>query len=173
MTIEALFRRHHRQVWRFLRRLGGPDAADDLAGEVFCVALDRLDTYDPARGSERAWLYGIAVNLNRGRARRGRSRLRAVERLGGARPQPGLDPATQVIERERREVTRHRVREAVAALPDEQREVLVLSAWEEMPYAEIAAALDIPVGTVRSRLSRARAALRESLGSTSEIARSS
>ncbi|HEC10641.1 MAG TPA: RNA polymerase sigma factor, partial [Acidimicrobiales bacterium] len=155
----------HDSVWRFLRRLGGPDAADDLAGEVFCVALDRLGSYDPGRGSERAWLYGIAVNLNRGRARSGRSRRRAVERLAGARLQPGLDPAAHVIEREQRRVTRERVREAVASLPDEQREVLVLSAWEELPYAEIATVLDIPVGTVRSRLSRARATLRQSLQS--------
>ncbi|MCP5066774.1 MAG: hypothetical protein GY946_09425 [bacterium] len=61
----SLFDEHHVAVWRLLYRLAGPTVADDLAAEVFCVALDRIGSFDARLGSERAWLLGIAVNLVR------------------------------------------------------------------------------------------------------------
>lgn len=154
-----MFREHHDAIWSFIQRLAGSTAADDLAGEVFCIAVDRLATFDGARGSQRAWLYGIAANLVRGRARNYERRQRATARVFERSSPNDVGPSATLLEQELRSETSAAIRTAVAALPAEQREVLVLAAWEELPYAEIAGILDVPIGTVRSRLSRARTAV--------------
>ncbi|HYV59011.1 MAG TPA: RNA polymerase sigma factor [Acidimicrobiia bacterium] len=156
----ALFDRHATVVFRYLVRRVGVDDADALLGEVFRVAFEKRATYDSGRANARPWLYGIATNLL-ARHRRGEARrIRATARLL-ARQRPADDPAEQVAGAlDARELWPH-VAEAVAALPEEERDALLLYAWEELSYDEIADALGVPVGTVRSRLNRARVRLRE------------
>ena len=156
----AVFDRHATVVFRYLVRRVGVDEADALLGEVFRVAFEKRATYDTARANARPWLYGIATTLL-ARHRRGEARrIRATARLL-ARQRPADDPADQVVGTlDARELWPH-VAEAVAALPEEERDALLLYAWEELGYEEVADALGVPVGTVRSRLNRARVRLRE------------
>jgi RNA polymerase sigma-70 factor (ECF subfamily) len=153
-----VFDRHATVVYRYLVRRVGPADADDLTGEVFRIAFERREAFDLERADARPWLYGIATNLI---ARRGRSALRrdrAVARLGvDARD----DEADRVVESVYAAAVLPDVRAAVNALPDGERDALVLAAWEGLSYDDIAAALSIPVGTVRSRLNRARGKMRE------------
>jgi RNA polymerase sigma factor (sigma-70 family) len=142
------------------RRVGVP-LADDLAAETFATAFRRRATFDPARGSLRSWLFGIAINLLRNHWRSEQhlleldSRLRAETEI---RENPSISD-----ERLSASLVAPRIAAALATLTGEQREVLLLDAWAQLSHEEIAAALDLSRGTVRSRLSRARAALREEL----------
>jgi RNA polymerase sigma-70 factor, ECF subfamily len=156
----VLFDRHATVVFRYLVRRVGVDAAEALLGEVFRVAFEKRATYDPARPNARPWLYGIATNLLRRHQRSEARRMSAVARLL-ARQRPAEDPADQVAASvDARDLWPH-VADAVAQLPDVERDALLLYVWEELSYEEIATALDVPVGTVRSRLNRARLTLRE------------
>jgi RNA polymerase sigma-70 factor (ECF subfamily) len=152
------FDRHATTVYRYLVRRVGPHDADDLTGEVFRIAFERRDAFDTERADARPWLYGIATNLI---ARRGRSAVRhdrAVARLDATAPE---DFAERVTESVYAAALLPEVRAAVNALPEAERDALLLAAWEGLSYADIAAALAVPVGTVRSRLNRARTKLRE------------
>ena len=156
----AVFDRHATVVFRFLVRRVGVDEAGALLGEVFRIAFEKRATYDTTRANARPWLYGIATNLLARHRRSEARRIRATARLL-ARQQPADDPADQVAGTlDARELWPH-VAEAVAALPEEERDALLLYAWEELGYDQIADALGVPVGTVRSRLNRARVRLRE------------
>jgi RNA polymerase sigma-70 factor (ECF subfamily) len=142
------------------RRVGVP-LADDLAAETFATAFRRRASFDPGRGSLRSWLFGIAINLLRNHWRSEQhlleldSRLRAETEI---RENPSISD-----ERLSASLVAPRIAAALATLTGEQREVLLLDAWAQLSHEEIAAALDLSRGTVRSRLSRARAALREEL----------
>jgi RNA polymerase sigma factor (sigma-70 family) len=109
------------------------------------------------------WLYGLATNLVLKRWRGETRHLRALARLEGGWREDGtdLDGADSRIAAQ---TVRARLLEALASLPEGDRDVVVLVAWEEFSYEEVAAALEIPLGTVRSRLNRARRTLRELLG---------
>jgi RNA polymerase sigma-70 factor (ECF subfamily) len=156
----AVFDRHATVVFRYLVRRVGVDEADAVLGEVFRVAFEKRATYDTTRADARPWLYGIATNLLARHRRSEARRIRATARLL-ARQRPADDPADQVVGTlDARELWPH-VAEAVAALPEEERDALLLYAWEELSYEEIADALGVPMGTVRSRLNRARGRLRE------------
>jgi RNA polymerase sigma factor (sigma-70 family) len=155
-----IFDRHATVVFRYLVRRVGVDDADLLLGDVFRVAFEKRSSYDCDRASARPWLYGIATNLlahhRRGEARR----IAATARLLSEQA-PDTDPTDAVVVRLDAAEIWPRVAAAVAALPEGERDALLLYAWEDLSYDEIAAALDIPVGTVRSRLHRARQSLRE------------
>jgi RNA polymerase sigma factor (sigma-70 family) len=156
----AIFDRHATVLFRYLVRRLGVDEADGLLGEVFRIAFEKRDSYDGNRPDARPWLYGIATNLV-ARHRRGEARrLRATARLA-ARQQPAPDPADHVSASLDSHELWSRIANAVAELPETERDPLMLFVWEELSYDEIAAALDVPVGTVRSRLNRARRHLRE------------
>jgi RNA polymerase sigma-70 factor (ECF subfamily) len=160
-----IFDAHHERIWRFLYQRGGRECADELAGEVFAAALANRGQYDPARGDVAGWLYGIAANQARAFVRRkGRGR-RAVGRLASqvrAAADAEVDQPTERIEdRLSSTVDAARVLAALRRLPDPDQEILVLVVWQGLSYEQAAAALGVPVGTVRSRLSRARARLRE------------
>src|SRR5215469_2731434 len=163
---EAVFREHFAPVHRFIARRVGTALAEDLAAEVFVTAYRRRAAYQPGRGSLRSWLYGIAANVVRGHWRDEQQLLELDARV--ARDPLGLPPAAQfadaVDERVIAATLAPRIAGALAALNPEQREVLLLHAWAELSHEEIAAALGIAQGTARSRLSRARAALRAQLG---------
>ncbi len=163
----ALFDRHAGLLFRFLVRRVGPDVGDDLLGETFRIAFERRASFDCDRESARPWLYGIASNLLARHRRTEGRRLRATATLA-ARTLPPLDPADGVVGALDAAVRWGAVTEAVAGLPDGERDALLLYAWEELSYAEVATALDVPVGTVRSRLNRARRRLREPLGARGE-----
>lgn len=159
----VVFDRYHRVVWGFLARMAGTEAADDLAGEVFVAAFAHRDRYDPTSGSVRAWLYGIAANLQRSRWRSDARRARTLERVAGhwSATESPIEAAEDVLAgRQQLE----RVTDAMSLLSEPHREVLVLFVWEELTYDEIASALSVEVGTVRSRLARARIDLRSLVG---------
>lgn len=164
-AFETLFDRHFTAVHRFVRRRVG-DVADDIASEAFVRAFERRSRYDKTRPNALPWLLGIAVNLVARHYRDEERQLRAYARtgvdpvLGGGEP---LDARLDAVG------TRARLAIALAELRPEERDVLLLHAWGELEYGEIAEALEIPVGTVRSRLSRARAHVRELLTHTDSI----
>ena len=163
---DAVFREHFAPVYRFIARRVGKALAEDLAAEVFATAYRRRAAYQPVRGSPRAWLYGIASNVVRKHWRDEQQLLELDARI--ARDSLGLLPAAQFAdaadERVIAAALAPRIAGALAALSCEQREVLLLHAWGDLSHEEIAAALGIAQGTARSRLSRARAALRALLG---------
>jgi RNA polymerase sigma-70 factor (ECF subfamily) len=164
---EAVFDAHHRAVWGYLARRAGRDVADDLAGEVFTIAFARRESFDGERGTVRPWLFGIAANLLRTRRRSSVRSERAVERLiSGRGPElVGGDPA--LLAEDRQDVAA--LARALQRISDADREILLLFAWDELTYDEIATLLGIPIGTVRSRLARARQRLRELTGSIGQV----
>src|SRR4051794_16694869 len=156
----TIFDRHATVLHRYLVRRLGPDEAEAMVGELFRIAFEKRATFDIERSTARPWLYGIATNLlakhHRGEARR----IHAVARLA-ARRLPPEDVAERVSAGVDASLQWPRVAEALTSLPRPDRDALVLHVWEGLSYEEVAVALDVPVGTVRSRIHRARARLRE------------
>ena len=145
---------------RYLRRRVGADLADELAAETFATAYANWQRFDADR-LLRPWLYGIAANLLRHHWRGERRRLRAYARTGIDTVVDDIDDSLT-----RTAAGSHR-RELAAALADlrpDELEILLLNAWADLTDVEIAEALTIPLGTVKSRLHRTRAALRNRLG---------
>lgn len=152
-----LFDLHARPLHRYLARRAG-EVADDLVAETFLVALQIRNEYDPARGTARAWLYGIATNLLRRHVRQEVRGLRATARVLGTTDDEGH--ANRVADRIDAETQTRRLAGALAELDVGDRDVLLLTSWAGLNSNEVAEALDIPVGTVRSRLHRVRRRLR-------------
>ena len=146
------------------RRLGS-SAADDIAAETFAIAFRRWDDLDPER-PVRPWLYGIATNLVRHHWRSERRMLRAYART---LVDPVLPDEAVTPERLDARLERAALAAALASLRREEREVLLLHAWAELSDAEIAESLSLPVGTVKSRLSRAREHIRNRLGLSGQV----
>ena len=163
---DAVFREHFAPVHRFIARRVGTSLAEDLAAEVFATAYRRRAAYQPERASLRSWLYGIAANVVRGHWRDEQQLLELDARV--AHESLGQPSAAQFAdaadERLVAAALAPRIAGALAALNGDQREVLLLHAWADLSHEEIAGALGIAQGTARSRLSRARAALRAQLG---------
>jgi RNA polymerase sigma factor (sigma-70 family) len=148
-----VFDRHVAAVHAFAQRRIGRDLAEEVAAETFARGFEARGRYDAVHDDALPWLLGIASNVLRRHWRTERRRLDAYARAArherpGAAPDVGGD-----------------VLRAVARLPRRQREVLLLAAWADLRYEEIARALRVPVGTVRSRLARARSRL----GAESEL----
>jgi RNA polymerase sigma factor (sigma-70 family) len=164
----VLFRRHAPHIQRYVVRRLGPDAADDIVAETFLLAFRQRDRYDQERADARPWLYGIATNLI-GRHRRAEIRqYRALARTGADQvTEPFTD---RVDERVSASTAGRRIAAALARLSAELRDTLLLVAWGDLSYDEAAAALGVPVGTVRSRLNRARSKLRRTLGDANPAA---
>jgi RNA polymerase sigma factor (sigma-70 family) len=157
-----IFERHFTVIDSYLERRVGRDRADDLGAEVFRVAFQRRDRFRPLHETALPWLYGIASNLVHEEQRSEMRRLRALARL----ERQALDPepaAERVGERLDAEVMRRPLFDALSRLEVRDRTVLLLVAWEDLTYEEVAEALDVPVGTVRSRLNRARRTVRDAL----------
>ena len=161
LVFAIVFDRHYDAVHRYLARRAGVDLADDLAAETFTQAFDSRLRFDLARMDARPWLFGIATNLMRHHYRTEERRLRAYARID----RPDRVDAFEGIEgRLDAEGAAPLIAAAVLRLSPGERDVLLLFAWADLRYEEIAAALAIPIGTVRSRLNRARHRLRELLG---------
>jgi len=170
-AFERLVLAHQDRLFRVAHRLlGNPEDAEDAAQEAFLRAFRSLRSF---RGGAKfsTWLFRILLNVCRTAAsRRGRLCLAqspaATDLAAEASEEAcATDPPEVVV----REETRRKVREALLSLPRHYREVAVLFEIEGLPYEEIAAALGIPMGTVRSRLNRARLLLRESLRAFVEL----
>jgi len=161
-SFAELFDRHHGELYRYLRRRAGPSLAADIAAETFLTAFARRETYRPDGQSVRPWLYGIAHNLLRNYSRSERRQWLAYARHGEMPDvdQSAADAFGNADSRADATAAAARIGQVLARLPSADRDVLLLFAWADMSYADIAGTLQIPVGTVRSRLNRARRQLR-------------
>jgi RNA polymerase sigma-70 factor (ECF subfamily) len=154
-AFRVVFDRHFADVHRYLHHRLGADAADDVAAETFVRAFAARARFRPGDcGTARAWLFTIATNLMRDEARRGRRRVAALGRLAAEPPAAQAGPLTE------RDPA---LAAALAALRPQEREAVLLLAWGELSYEEIARVTGVRPGTVRSRLNRARARLQEAL----------
>jgi RNA polymerase sigma-70 factor (ECF subfamily) len=148
-AFEPIFERHFDAVHKYLHRRVGRDVADELAAETFAVAFERRKT---CRGeSALPWLYGIATNQLRRRWRTERRQLRAYARTNVDSWADYEDEATSRVD-----AGGARLAQALAAMRSKERDALLLYALAALSYEEIALALDVPVGTVRTWLHRAR-----------------
>jgi RNA polymerase sigma factor (sigma-70 family) len=156
----AVFDRHYDAIFRYATaRLGSTDG-EEVAAQTFLEAFAAVARYDASRPDARPWLFGIATNLIRHRRR---SRARSA--VAQARVRARLAAAAPVDETEAVELAddARRLLEVCDRLPAAERDVLTLLVWADLSYAQIAAALGVPIGTVRSRLHRARRAVRAQL----------
>lgn len=159
-AFEPVFDRHYGPIYRYLARRVGPDAGGELASEVFTVAFAQRHRFREDSEDAGPWLYGIAANLARRQARSWRRGRRAGQRSLGDNV-IWLDPSPD--DRIDAENLRTVLLGAISQLRRKEREVLLLHALTDLTYREVAAALAIPIGTVRSRLSRARRQVRHLL----------
>lgn len=158
-----IYRSRHTAIHSFaLQMCGSLSVAEDVTQEVFLAFMRDVDKYDPARGSLSAYLYGMARNIALDFLKRGRADVPIGE--------PGMETASRLAgpDDPLSDLTRaeavESLRRAVLALPPHYREVLVLCDLNEMDYANAAGVLGCAVGTVRSRLHRAREMLLKRLG---------
>ena len=162
----VLYEEHVGAIHAYVARRVGRELAADVTAETFRIAIDQRHSFDPERGSARAWLFGIATNLIRRHWRTEERRLRAMARSvshGDQSSDQTSDPIDRVAERVDAGSDARAVVAAVAALESADRELLVLIVWEELRHDEVAQVLGIPIGTVRSRLHRIRRQLRKSM----------
>ena len=154
-----LFERHAHAIYNYcFRRTGDWSLAEDLVSLVFLEAWRRRDKELPP-GKVLPWLYGIATNVLRNRRRSDRRFAAALRRVPRRQPEPGFaGDADARIDDERQ---MKRILGVISQLPWHEQNTFVLCAWVGLSYEEVSIALDIPIGTVRSRLSRARQRLRE------------
>ncbi len=149
----AIFERHFDAIHRYIARRLGSGLADDLAAAVFAEAFAGRAGFLADVNDARPWLYGIATNLIRRHRRHERAGWRAYAKHGvdpfGIDAHPRLDEVA--------------VARALSRITKADRDALLLLVWADLTYDDIATALDIPVGTVRSRIHRARARLRVEL----------
>ena len=158
----GLFDRHARAIWRYASRRAGLGAADEVVSETFLRAFSRRAAYDAGQSDARPWLFGIATNVVRELARdqapgrRDVGVARESDLLDGEldRVEAGADATAQVS----------LTAAALARLEPVDRDTLLLFALADLGYEQIATAMGVPVGTVRSRLNRARRLMRTELG---------
>jgi RNA polymerase sigma-70 factor, ECF subfamily len=190
-SFTLLYRRKHPAIYRFALHMSGNTAvAEDVVQEVFMTLIRDAKRFDPALGTLSGFLFGIARNHLRRRWDQERGSVPlpgTTEELdtimlshvgrqnGGARNGNGLgvaafpDHSEELVARE----NIRRVRQAIATLPENYREVVVLCEMDEMSYEDAAAVLECPIGTVRSRLHRAKSMLTEKLREAEPVARKS
>lgn len=157
----AIYERYFEAVYRYVARRLGAGAAGDVTAEVFVRAFELRRRYDKTRESCRPWLYGIASNVVRDQLRQQRRRQRAYVRAMETEASTGAIEAAE--DRAAAALMVPRINAALGKLSEGDRETLLLHALADLTYEEIAIALGVPIGTVRSRLSRAREKMRELL----------
>lgn len=159
-----LYRRRQGGIYRFaLQMSGSPALSEDVTQEVFMILMRDGIRYDPARGSLGSFLFGVARNLVRQRLGREQFYVSMDEETAGATVADGFLADDSPLDDLSRGETIESVRRAVLSLPPRYREVIVLCELQELSYADAASVLDCAIGTVRSRLHRARAILIEKL----------
>jgi RNA polymerase sigma-70 factor, ECF subfamily len=165
-ALAQIYRQHQAEIFRFaLHMSGSRPIAEEVTQESFLALLREPQRFDPTRGPVLAYLFGIARN----QVRRALERDRRLRPLGGEQTLDDL-PARSAFEAEAERSDRteriERVRRAVLSLPTPYREVLVLCDLQQRSYAQAAEQLNCPLGTVRSRLNRARALVMAKLSGT-------
>ncbi|MEV5752296.1 RNA polymerase sigma factor [Actinoallomurus sp. NPDC052308] len=163
----ALFDRHSAEIFRYLARRLGPDVAEDATAETFLTAFRKRDRFSADRNDARPWLYGIATRTIGEHRRAEVRRRRAFGRLD-------TRTWTEAFEdRAAGRVTAQQLGRQLGGmlkrLSAGERDLLLLIAWADLTYEEAAEALGVPVGTVRSRLHRARQKARKVLGDTDPL----
>ncbi|CAN5245134.1 RNA polymerase sigma factor [soil metagenome] len=153
-----LYDRHAPTVHRYAARRIGTTVADDIMSETFLVAFERRADFDLERDDARPWLYGIATTLLKKHSRLEARAWKGLVAAGAA--EVGHDAIEALGSRVDAEIAVHRLAAALARMPARDRDTLLLHAWADLDYEGIAQALAVPVGTVRSRLNRARRTLR-------------
>lgn len=157
-----IFDRHWAEIYRYIARRLGPEAAEDVGAETFTVAFRNRGRYDLARQDARPWLYGIATNLIGQHRRTERRRHDLLARTGADGASPSFADASDA--RVTAERLGPRIASILAGLPADERDLLLLIAWADLTYAEAGEALGVPLGTVRSRLHRIRRKIRREFG---------
>ncbi|MDT0182004.1 sigma-70 family RNA polymerase sigma factor [Microbacterium sp. ARD31] len=161
-AFSVLYDRHATTVFRYAAQRLNDDAADDIMSETFLVAFERRGTFDESFSDARPWLLGIATRLIRKHARLEATAWKGLSADLAAQVAPDfIDQAGARIDAQRLTA---RLGKAIRRLTDADRDTLLLYAWGDLDYAAIASALEIPVGTVRSRLNRVRRQLRRAAG---------
>lgn len=166
-AFEAIFARHVRAIHGYVARRVDSSIVEDLVAETFTIAFDRRLSYRREYPDARPWLFGIATNLIRRQRRSERARLAAYARVDPEGFANGGE--AEAVARADAGAARAELAAALAKLRSGDRDALLLMAWGDLSYEEIAGALEIPVGTVRSRINRARRRLRELLGGVEAI----
>jgi len=161
----VLFDRHAPHIYRYLARRAGRQVADDLVAETFLAAFAKRDRYDLSHPDARPWLYGIATNLV-GQHRRDQARQDRITQAAAAAEPDVPGHADRVAADVTAQAMRTLLEGALAVLSAGDRDVLLLIAFEQLTYQEVSRALAIPVGTVQSRLHRARTKVRQVLAGT-------
>ena len=145
-----VYERHQVAVRRYVARRVGSEVGDDLASEVFARAFRGRERCRAEHATVLPWLLGVANHVIADHRRTEQRRLKALQRLAGAAP--------RLIEHEDRDLSAELVGE-LRRLSAEDRDALLLVVWGELSYEEAATALAVPIGTVKSRIARARRAL--------------
>jgi len=176
-AFSELYARYQRQIYHYAVRMCGVAAGDDVVQETFLAVLRQSPStglraggrFDPAKGTVGAYLYGIARHHVIKRLGQGVTLSEPVE-MAGARPCDAIAPQDTPLEAMARERMIDVVRQAVQSLPPVYREVVALCDLQEMDYATVAQIIQCPIGTVRSRLHRARGLLSRKLAAVPTLA---
>lgn len=156
-AFREIFERHAPILLAYTRKRLGANAGDEILAQTFLVAFERRARFDPAYTSARPWLFGIASNIIRHHLRDEREHLTALGKFGLEVPAESAENVAR-LDAER---VRPQLIAALLTLSDDDRDTFLLVALGQLTYEETAVALGIPVGTVRSRMHRSRARLRE------------
>jgi RNA polymerase sigma factor (sigma-70 family) len=157
----VLVRRHAPAITRYVTRRIGADAAEDVVAETFLVAFRQRAGYADEGRDCLPWLYGIATRLSH---RHWRSETKQLKLLARTGVDPVTEPFTDRVDAQvAASATKPRLAQALSRLPKDQRDALLLLVWADLTYDQIATATGAPLGTVQSRISRARRRLREQL----------
>jgi RNA polymerase sigma factor (sigma-70 family) len=156
-AFREIFERHAAILLAYARKRLGSTTGDEILAQTFLVAFERRSRFDPTYTSARPWLFGIATNIIRHHLRDEREHLAALGKVGLEVPTESAEDVAR-LDAER---MRPQLVAALLTLSDEDRDTFLLVALGQLTYEETATALGIPVGTVRSRIHRSRARLRE------------
>ncbi|MFC8038158.1 RNA polymerase sigma factor [Paenarthrobacter sp. NPDC057355] len=156
-----LYDRHAPIIYRYAARRAGDFVAEDVTSETFLVAWQQLGSYDHAREDARPWLFGIATNLLRHHHRAEARMLKTVAKA--ASPEGLSDDTDRIAAQVDATAATGRLARTLKNMAAIDRETVLLCAWADLSYEGIALAMKVPVGTVRSRLNRARRVLRSQL----------
>lgn len=158
----VLYDRYVAMLLRYAGRRVGPADAEDVVAAAFLAAFRGRSRYDRSRTDARPWLFGILTKEISRRRRTEEARLRALARAGPEMQTAVLDD--QIADDVTARAARRPLAAALATLTPDERSVLLLIGWAELSYIEVSQALGVPVGTVRSRLHRARRKVRAAFG---------